>query len=244
MRILVIGEHCLDVFIYGECNRLSPEAPIVILNPTERKTNSGMAGNVYQNLLSLGCEQVDLICNEEIITKTRFVEGKSNHPLLRVDENDRVENTFDISKIDFSLFSAVVVSDYNKGFLTEENLRQISYAHPLTFLDTKKVLKSFAHGFNFIKINESEWNNCVKNGCDIKEWESQLIVTKGSEGAMYNGKVYPTQKVAVADISGAGDSFLAALVVSYLKNNNIETAIKYANDISGIVVQKKGVSTI
>ena len=90
---LVIGEKCLDVFVYGEVKRLSPEAPIPVFNPTDRVKNDGMAKNVYNNLFSLiGKENQNYeiygIFSEEGSTKTRYVEQKSNHSFLRVDEGD------------------------------------------------------------------------------------------------------------------------------------------------------------
>ena len=49
-EILVVGELCTDKFVYGEVKRLSPEAPVPILNPSQVIINSGMAGNVVENL--------------------------------------------------------------------------------------------------------------------------------------------------------------------------------------------------
>ena len=64
-------------------------------------------------------------------------------------------------------------------------------------------------------------------------------------GAMYDGKTFPVNRdIEVRDLSGAGDTFMASLVVSYLKTNDIERSIQYANDNATIVVQKKGVVTI
>ena len=57
-------------------------------------------------------------------------------------------------------------------------------------------------------------------------------------------KQYKVKKVDVKDTSGAGDSFMAALVVNYLKNNDIDKAIKYANDCASEVVKHRGVSLI
>ena len=80
MRILIIGESCIDRFIYGKVNRLSPEAPVPVVNPIEIKENPGMAANTQANCMSIipGI-QVDLWTQPEQITKTRFVEKKSNH---------------------------------------------------------------------------------------------------------------------------------------------------------------------
>ena len=72
----------------------------------------------------------------------------------------------------------------------------------------------------------------------------KTIVTKGNEGCLFQGRIYPTEDVLVKDISGAGDTFIAGLVVKYLKTNDIEKAIDFAQECTKIVVQKHGVSTI
>ena len=72
----------------------------------------------------------------------------------------------------------------------------------------------------------------------------KTIVTKGNEGCLFKNKMYPTEDVQVKDISGAGDTFLAGLVVEYLKSNDIVKSIKFAQECTKIVVQKHGVSTI
>jgi len=53
MKYLIIGDYCKDVFIYGEANRLSPEAPIPVFTPLQRHEVKGMGGNVFLNLMSL-----------------------------------------------------------------------------------------------------------------------------------------------------------------------------------------------
>jgi len=90
-KILVIGDSCIDIFKYGEVNRLAPEAPIPIIIPETEKSNPGMAGNVVENLKALGAEVV-FITNHTEIKKIRYVCSKYNHLLLRVDENDKCEN--------------------------------------------------------------------------------------------------------------------------------------------------------
>ena len=53
LKILVIGDSCTDIFIYGSCQRLNPEAPIPIFEPSKTITNDGMAGNVVRNFKSV-----------------------------------------------------------------------------------------------------------------------------------------------------------------------------------------------
>ena len=43
MKVLVIGDSCEDVFIYGNCDRLAPAAPVPVFVETHRKSNRGMA---------------------------------------------------------------------------------------------------------------------------------------------------------------------------------------------------------
>ena len=71
-----------------------------------------------------------------------------------------------------------------------------------------------------------------------------MIVTIGSKGCKYRDEIFPVQGVSVKDVSGAGDTFLAALVLSYLKNNDIKSAITFANECATKVVQKRGVAVI
>ena len=69
---------------------------------------------------------------------------------------------------------------------------------------------------------------------------SNLIVTKGSTGAEYKGKLYPGEKVNVFDVVGAGDTFLSALTYGYLKYGSIEKSIPLANKAAAIAVSYPG----
>ena len=244
MKILVIGDSCTDVFIYGHSSRLCPEAPVPIFEPSRTVTNDGMAGNVRANLESLGAS-VNLITNKEQITKTRYVDVKSNQMFLRVDSIDRVRPAFDINRVDWDV-DAVIVSDYDKGFLTENDIHEISKRHSLTFIDTKKPinLQTFSD-YTFIKMNEWEWELCEKAGAKYEEWADKLIITMSEKGCLYKDIVFPVNNdIEVRDLSGAGDTFMASLVYKYVNTESITDAIKFANECATKVVQKKGVTTI
>lgn len=246
MKILVIGDSCTDVFVYGRCNRLCPEGPIPVFEPSKTITNDGMAGNVVNNLRKLGVEKVELVTNYEQITKTRYVEEKSNQMLLRIDSNDKVGNTFDIKKVDFDSYDAVVVADYDKGYLTYDDIHEIGKQSKFSFIDTKKVVNvsSFEH-YTFVKMNEVEWDICKEHGATFEDWKEKLIVTLGDKGCTYNNKRYSVDNsVEVRDLSGAGDTWMASFVYQYLSTKSIDTAIDTANKNATLVVQKKGVTTI
>jgi sugar/nucleoside kinase (ribokinase family) len=113
----------------------------------------------------------------------------------------------------------------------------------LTFIDTKKPLSAEMGNYTFIKINEVEWENC--KGQEYETWRDRLIITMSERGAMYDGITYPVNNdIEVRDLSGAGDTFMASLVVSYLKTHSIEISIQYANECATKVVQKRGVVTL
>jgi D-glycero-beta-D-manno-heptose-7-phosphate kinase len=243
MKILVIGDSCEDIFRYGKVNRLAPEAPVPIIIPEREISNPGMAGNVVANLKALGAE-VEFITNKEEIRKIRYVCSKYNHLLLRIDENDTCEK-IDIVSFKTGVFDAVIISDYCKGFLTEEDIEIISKSFDCPiFLDTKKILGEWAYNIDFIKINyhEYEYNKEVlENNLILK---NKTIVTRGKYGCEYQGKNFPTVDVPVKDISGAGDTFIAGLVVEYIRSKMIEPSINFAQECTTTVIQKSGVSTI
>ena len=152
-RVLVIGDSCTDIFVYGEIERLSPEAPVPVIKPVDRIENGGMAKNVKSNLEALGCD-VDIITNPNDIKKMRYVDNRSNQMVLRVDEHDyceRVNRYF----LDFEedKYDAIIISDYCKGFLDEEDIEYLcNYKN--VFIDTKKQIGKWVDDVDFIKINE------------------------------------------------------------------------------------------
>ena len=245
MKILVIGDSCTDIFRYGKVERLAPEAPVPVIVPEREESTPGMAGNVVRNFKALGAE-IDFITNVTNIRKIRYVCSKYNHLLLRVDENDKCENISHVTldTVKWNIYDAVVISDYNKGFLDEVDIEYISKQHSLVFLDTKKILGKYAHNINCIKINYNEWQNNLNIIATDKIIEDKVIVTRGKYGCDFRGVNYPTQEVPVKDVSGAGDTFLAGLVYEYVKTKDYEKAIAFAQECTTIVVQKSGVSTI
>jgi len=146
VKILIIGELCTDVYVYGDVNRLSPEAPIPVINPVRYVRNSGMAGNVYQNIISL-VDNSEVIhwSQSEDITKTRYVHEKSNQMLLRVDEGE-LNPVSPLTFLSDDMLQTIrnsdliIISDYNKGYLTEEMIIKISEEAKVSLLDTKKKL--------------------------------------------------------------------------------------------------------
>lgn len=244
MNILVIGDSCSDIFRYGKVNRIAPEAPVPIITPNREISNPGMAGNVAVNLKALGAN-VDLITNSEEIRKIRYVCSKYNYLLLRIDEND-VCDPLETIEIEAKKYDAIVISDYCKGFLKEDMIEAISNTKECpVFLDTKKILGDWCKHIDFIKINHQEFLNNNKLIEMSPNLQNKTIVTRGKYGCDFKNKNYPTIDVPVKDVSGAGDTFLAGLVVEYVRSKfDIEKAINFAQECTTKVIQKSGVSTI
>ena len=247
-KILVIGEICEDVFIYGKINRICPEAPVPIFNPSYEVKNPGMAGNVIRNLLSLSDQiETSSIHQKQNITKTRIVDEKSNQMIVRIDDGEQngVEPLLLISPSNMEkieTYDCVIISDYDKGFLPKKMIEKISYVSKLSILDSKKKLDfETIQNCTFVKLNETEYNNnreLVDNNLE------KFIITLGQKGCMYNQVVYPSPNPKTTiDVSGAGDTFVASFALKYLETNDIVTSINFANEMSSIVVSKKGVAT-
>jgi len=247
MKVLVIGDACEDVYVYGKCDRLAPEAPVPVFKKVHEKRNGGMALNVLNNLEALGVE-CKILHNNENIEKTRYVDTQTNHIFIRIDSDEdniqRIDKEF-LTKEFLNQYKAVVISDYDKGFLAEEDIEKICFYHPLTFMDTKKKLGRWAEDCKWIKINEPEYEatrDLIQERMYV--FDDKLIVTLGSHGCRYQEETYPVGKVEIKDLVGAGDTFLAGFVSKYLENRDVEESLKFANDCATIVVQQKGVNIV
>ena len=241
MKVLVIGEICVDKFVYCEAKRLSPEAPVPVLTPVKTIKNQGMAGNTLANVKALAPEYYTMLLGQnEPITKTRYVEEKSNHMFLRVDEGETTITPFKWSMdIDVMIGQSdiVIVSDYNKGFLSNADLKEIGRKSKLSILDSKRRLTNdIVEAFTFVKLNESErLNNPELQGDNI-------ITTLGKSGAEYKNVIFESPDPQdTIDVSGAGDTFTSAFIVKYFQLQDENTAIKFANRKAAEVVSKRGV---
>jgi len=244
MKVTVVGEICEDVFVYGESKRLSPEAPVPVFTPIRTTTNDGMAGNVVQNLSALNHNIVVNGYHQlKPIKKTRFVDDKTNHMFLRVDDGDTADTLYMAESflMEISQSDAVIISDYDKGFLSENHILTICNRAKFTVLDSKKRLSdSVFKAVDFVKLNEKEFRSNVID----KKYLPKVLITRGIDGTDYMGKNYPSPNpVNTMDVSGAGDTFITAFTLKYLQTKDVEQSIIYANEIARKVVSKRGVAT-
>ena len=71
-RIMLVGDVMVDEYIYGDADRLSPEAPVPVLQERYREQRAGGAGNVAAGLATLGAEVLAVsVCGND--TQSRLL---------------------------------------------------------------------------------------------------------------------------------------------------------------------------
>jgi bifunctional ADP-heptose synthase (sugar kinase/adenylyltransferase) len=234
-KVLVIGDLIIDKNIHGKVPRLCPEAPIPVFVPETVETLAGGAGLVAANLEALGI-LVERVYGSES-RKTRYFSGHQQIG-LRFDEDS-------ISKWDgvpvellkrLPEFDAVVISDYNKGAISDQDARRIITDSPCpVFVDTKRSNPEvFARCFAIFP-NDVEF----KLFGDHSPYQ-HVIHKDGANGCYVDGKHVQTTALQAFDVTGAGDCFLAAFVVSHLNGSSLHKCAKTANKAAGIAVQHVG----
>ena len=237
-NIILIGDDCTDIYQYGIVDRISPEAPVPILKITNVIEKGGMVSNVESNLKAFKNTNIKKYSGTRSI-KTRIIDERTNQHILRLDEEpNSIEMDVQNSNIDFDNADIIIISDYNKGFLSytiiEEIITKANKLNIPIFIDTKKTeLNKFKNAF--IKINELEYNNANASLCD------NLIVTRASKEVQYKDNNFEVPRVPVQDVCGAGDTFLAHLAMNYLIYKDFNISIPKAIKASSITVQKTGV---
>jgi len=296
-NILVIGDLILDHYLWGDCNRISPEAPVQIIDIQHENTILGGAGNVANNLKELGSsvdilsvigdcktsiELKDSLVNAGVSTKYLIIEENritakktriiaSHQQVVRYDREITNEIKSDSQFKIINLFEKIIeeydcvlLSDYGKGVLTfslTQALIKITNKHNKKILiDPKGNDYSKYTGAFLLTPNKTEASQAtgikINNTKSLKEALIKLknkyklmtsVITLSEQGiAVYdkNLRIFPTIAREVFDVTGAGDTVLAALGFALACDNSIDEALKFSNLAAGIVVGKIGSSTV
>jgi D-beta-D-heptose 7-phosphate kinase/D-beta-D-heptose 1-phosphate adenosyltransferase len=299
LRILVVGDVMLDHYIWGDATRISPEAPVPVVDIARDSWTAGGAANVALNIASLGakCTVAGFIGKDEAgqklreilhqrdiatistpgtgatIVKTRVL--VQHQQLCRLDREAPPDAyTFDAAagesllKREIEQSDAVILSDYAKGILTDALVARVTKlaraAGKLIALDPKPKRKLAFHGLDLITPNKRESLQLAG-----VEWAAHkpfpaaevcarlyerygtrhLVITLGEDGMLLSSegrivKTIPTAAREVYDVSGAGDTALAGLVLALAAGASLETAAHFANAGAGVVVGKLGTATV
>jgi len=300
-RILVIGDIMLDCYLFGSANRLSPEAPVPVVELEKEEYRLGGAANVAANIASLGADvvlsgvvghnygdQLDPVLRKHEIsphylvftkdrpttTKTRVV--VNNHHVARIDREvaepiskEHRDALLELLKPRVEYCSAVIISDYAKGVVSSTLLREVAqmcFAHdkPMV-IDPKPKNKEAYSIFKSLKYlpqiiltpNKGEVYQLVGFSANTDLVDAvyslmnmlacyQLAITLGKEGVFVYDfpkglqEMLPTVAQHVFDVTGAGDTLIAALTLGIACGMDLLSAAKVANVAAGIAVEEFG----
>jgi D-beta-D-heptose 7-phosphate kinase/D-beta-D-heptose 1-phosphate adenosyltransferase len=245
MHIAVAGDLIEDIFIYGSCNRLNPEGPVPLVSNIKTIKSIGGAGNVVENLKSLGIYPDFYHSSSRPSTKTRI--NANGQIICRLDDDvfsPEIDTSFALQDYDL-----IVLSDYNKGALRD--CREIiARSNCKVLVDPKKKFHNYT-GAYCIKPNQLEFEKYygAVSEQNLKKFAKEnrhelVIVTLGQNGLIYyhENEVYqiPSITQSVADVTGAGDCFMAGLIYGLCKGYDVHKSIQIGNIGAGISVTHYG----
>lgn len=248
MKIGLIGDHIMDIYIYGKMTRFSPESPIPIFDITHTEGRSGGASNVYNNLKVLGAQVDYHFDDQDYCVKKRYV--CDGHIMFRVDEDKT--STIDSCLAEFSEDTKyVILSDYGKGVLSDssEVIDKLKQNGKIVIVDPKRHISHY-EGADIVKMNEKEYYQfCPQGKGALKYYDiGTFVITLGGKGVRIineNGDTtIPGLGLQVSDVTGAGDVFIAAMTYYLAKGKDIYQACDIANKYAAKSVTKFGTYTI
>ncbi len=295
-KILVLGDLILDQYIWGSADRISPEAPVPIINVRRKEFRLGGAANVAANLASLQCQPIlagvcgsdsgetilrelaiqqqitplILTCPDRPTTiKTRII--AHHQQVVRIDEEETssisrkaIHNLIALISNYQGQFDGIIISDYAKGVVTEELLSSIlglAGSRPV-LVDPKGYHYRKYHGVTAIKPNFKEFCTAVRHpDLQLEELDQParemvkdlnlqgLVITLGEEGVYVLDNLGQSHRIStrareVFDVSGAGDTFIAAFCATLLSTQDWHVSAEIANLAAGVAVGKIGTATV
>lgn len=264
-QILVCGDAMVDEYWFGDVNRISPEAPVPCLKVLRKETRLGAAANVAENCKAMGADVVT--ATVEGATKIRLV--ARNQHIVRADFD--VSKCSARSLIDVRVavgiamrkgVRMVILSDYGKGVRAEfpEAIRRANEVSSTVLVDPKGHDYSVYRGAHLVKPNLDEmrvvlggWSSEDQLERKVRALMSEtgierILLTRAAEGmTLFSIEgVYsvPSAVREVYDVTGAGDTAIAALAVALTRGFDWREAVEVANKAAGLACGKFGTSVV
>lgn len=297
--VLVVGDIIMDEYIWGNVSRISPEAPVPVVEVVEETKMLGGAANVVSNIASLGGKTIlcgvvgddptgseillrlkelgsvtdGIIVDPERPTsiKTRII--AQNQQVVRFDRESRrqispqsIERLLGVVRELWDGIDAVVVADYGKGVVSGSLMKEmkniVRRSNVVLGVDPKTGNFQHYKGVDVVTPNHHEAGAFC--GIEIVDEESLLragkqmleqldcgsvLITQGKEGMTLferEGDIshIPTMAKKVFDVTGAGDTVIAALCLSLASGMELKSAAMISNFAAGIVVGEVGTSSV
>jgi rfaE bifunctional protein kinase chain/domain len=297
-RVLVIGDLTVDEFITGQVERISREAPVLILRHESTRQIPGGGANAVYNLAKLGAQvkAVGLIGKDEqglalldifvqagidtegvmvdssrpTVTKTRISGHARQSVTQQIVRVDRKSDELPDSDLQLQLakyitkqldqIDAIVCSDYGDGTLTSPVIEAV-LQHPCVIVDTQKGLQRY-QGATVFTPNLPEAERAVGYEITSPQTLSQagqdllaltaaqyILITRGEEGMSlfdregHQWLIPAFNHTDVFDVTGAGDTVVAALTLALIGGATCEEAAILGNLAASIVIRQFGTST-
>lgn len=292
-KILVIGDLILDRYIWGKVSRISPEAPVPVVEVTEENFLLGGASNVAHNIVSLGASATIVgmagndrsgelmleILGEKGIKSSGVLRGSRpttvktrviahNQQVVRFDRENKdkidnriLKNLLQYIQQEIPGHDGVIVSDYKKGIITPELMKEIIKCsrHHNTFVAVDPKVGHF-HFYRYVSlVTPNVMEATHASGIEIKDEKTLIragkmllkklsceavLVTKGEHGMSLFDKErvthIPTLAKHVYDVTGAGDTVIATFTLAHVSGASMRNAAVIANHAAGIVVGEVG----
>ncbi|BCB95126.1 RfaE bifunctional protein, domain I [Dissulfurispira thermophila] len=301
-RILIIGDLILDRFIYGKVNRISPEAPVPVVEVVSESFLLGGAANVANNVIALGGnvsiagivgkDTAGRILKELFEERNINIEGliedkrpttvktrviAHHQQVVRFDREDRKRldgknllNLTNYIKKALKEHDAVIISDYKKGVISSSLIRTVvkHAKQNNTFVAVDPKVGHFHFYKNVSLITPNLMEASQGSGVEIKDEPSLLkagktlmtklscrsvLITRSEDGMSLferdeSKKIktthIPTAAKKVFDVTGAGDTVIAAITLAHVAGASLEQAAVIANHAAGIVVGEVGTAVV
>ncbi len=299
-RVLVVGDVMVDHYVWGNVSRISPEAPVPVVNVTRESFLLGAAANVVNNIRTLGgsvslCGVIGhddagkqlqhMLRSSGIPTDGLIVEPDRRTTIkTRVIAHHQQVVRFDretkegigrethgnilarVSALAEDGLDAIVISDYCKGVVTKDVVRDIVRLARkrgiIVSVDPKIAHFGIYSGVTILTPNTKEASlgarieieddaSLLKAGRGLLRRLScdAVLITRGEQGMSLfqrSGRIthIPTVAREVFDVTGAGDTVISTLTLAMAAGANMIDAAKLSNYAAGIVVGVVGTATV
>lgn len=251
----------IDEYWHGDVTRISPEAPVPVVRIVKQEARKGAADNVVANCEAMGADVIENTCfvsrkirivgRSQQIARADFDDSPSDHAIKRMEEGfyESLENV-----------GIVIFSDYGKGSLIHVSymIQRAKSENKLVLIDPKGYDYSRYAGADLIKPNTDELRNLVGGWGSVEQMNRKaealrvqagvgaILLTRAAEGmALYDSTgAYFIKSLAreVYDVTGAGDTAIAAFAVAVSRGCAFPEAAWYATKAAGVVCGKFGTS--
>ena len=218
---------------------------------------------------NIGVDQEFRFSTAPTISKSRVT--ASNQQICRVDREASTEcYSPDLNLLGkditekVKLADAVIISDYGKGFVTNQLLKLVSVNAKFLAIDPKPsrllqyakpdlITPNRFEALELAGLSRESRDPFPQENVVLKIFEqfapTMLAVTLGADGMLLAedgevDKIIPTSAQEVFDVSGAGDTVIAALTLGLVAGKDFQDAAEFANLAAGVVVGKVGTATV